>query len=200
MAGGASAGPPAAYEARLKAERPDRWLASRFVADPIKRGDLVAFWAFAHELDRARRVVSNDLIAEIRLTWWREALDEIAANREPRAAELVLALQEGLRRGAMKASALDDLIGLHLNHPSDMAARCALEAQIAGTLLDAAMDAKTLEIIGHRIANRQNAGRLARAVSADAAPAVLEAALKGRRQGPLALRWRLFLAYLLGRF
>jgi phytoene synthase len=63
---------------------PDRWLASRFIADPAVRAGVVTLYAFDHELARAGAVTSNPLTAEIRLVWWREALDEIFAGRPVR--------------------------------------------------------------------------------------------------------------------
>jgi phytoene synthase len=62
---------------------PDRWLASRFIADAAARTDVVALYAFDHELARAHRAASTSLLAEIRLAWWREALDEIFAGARP---------------------------------------------------------------------------------------------------------------------
>ncbi len=66
---------------------PERWLASRFIGDATARADVVVLYAYEHELDRAGRVTSNALLAEIRLTWWREVLDEIfsggAVRRHP---------------------------------------------------------------------------------------------------------------------
>ena len=63
---------------------PERWLSSRFVADPEARADVVAVYAYDHELARAPRVASNPLLGEIRLTWWREAMEEVAAGQPPR--------------------------------------------------------------------------------------------------------------------
>jgi len=63
---------------------PDRWLASRFIADPAARADVIALYAFNYELARVAGGVSNALMGEIRLTWWREAMEEIAAGKPPR--------------------------------------------------------------------------------------------------------------------
>lgn len=52
---------------------PNRWLTSRFVADGERRSDLVALYAFDHELNRAETATSSPLAAQIRLAWWREA-------------------------------------------------------------------------------------------------------------------------------
>lgn len=63
---------------------PDRWLASRFIADPKARADVIALIGFNYELARVAGGVSNALMGEIRLTWWREAMEEIAAGKTPR--------------------------------------------------------------------------------------------------------------------
>jgi len=63
---------------------PDRWLASRFIADPAARSDVIALTAFNYELARVAGGVSNALMGEIRLTWWREAMDELALGKAPR--------------------------------------------------------------------------------------------------------------------
>src|ERR1700761_2230747 len=71
-------------DALIRRVDPDRWLSSRFIADAGLRADVVALYAFDHELARAPRVASNPLLGEIRLTWWREALDEIFEARAVR--------------------------------------------------------------------------------------------------------------------
>lgn len=63
---------------------PDRWLASRFITDPAARADVIALYAFNYELARVAGGVSNALMGEIRLTWWREAMEELAAGKTPR--------------------------------------------------------------------------------------------------------------------
>src|SRR5437879_13904921 len=63
---------------------PDRWLSSRFIAQPAARADVVTLYAYDYELARAPKVASNALMGEIRLTWWREALDEIFGDKPVR--------------------------------------------------------------------------------------------------------------------
>lgn len=63
---------------------PDRWLASRFIGDAAARADVIALYALNYELARVAGGVSNALMGEIRLTWWREAMEEIAAGKTPR--------------------------------------------------------------------------------------------------------------------
>lgn len=63
---------------------PDRWLASRFIGDSAARADIIALYGLNYELARVAGGVSNALMGEIRITWWREAMEEIAAGRPPR--------------------------------------------------------------------------------------------------------------------
>ena len=49
---------------------PDRWLSIRYIADPEKRADVIALYAFDHELRRAVEGTSNPVMAEVRQTWW----------------------------------------------------------------------------------------------------------------------------------
>ena len=69
---------------------------------------MIALYAYDHELTRATRVASNTLLAEIRLTWWREALDEVFAGgpvrRHPTSAALAAAVRRhGLPRAPLEA-------------------------------------------------------------------------------------------------
>ena len=38
---------------------PDRWLSSRFISDERARADVIALYAYDHELARAPKVASN---------------------------------------------------------------------------------------------------------------------------------------------
>jgi 15-cis-phytoene synthase len=87
---------------------PDRWLTSRFIADRQARADVLALYAFDHELARARRAASTPLMAEIRLTWWREVLDEVfdgsLVRRHPTAQALAAAVaRHKLARAPLEA-------------------------------------------------------------------------------------------------
>ena len=87
---------------------PERWLSSRFIADPAARADAMAVYAFDYELARAPKVASNALMGEIRLTWWREVLDEVFEGRpirqHPTAQALAAAIgRHGLPRGPLEA-------------------------------------------------------------------------------------------------
>ncbi|PZR34548.1 squalene/phytoene synthase family protein [Caulobacter segnis] len=63
---------------------PDRWLTTRFIADPAARADVIALYGLNYELARVAGGVSNALMGEIRITWWREAMEEVAVGKAPR--------------------------------------------------------------------------------------------------------------------
>ena len=89
---------------------PDRWLASRFIGDRAARADVVALYAYDHELGRARHAASTALMAEIRLVWWREALDEIFAGRPVRRQPAAQALAQVVTRRALPRAPLESMI------------------------------------------------------------------------------------------
>jgi phytoene synthase len=94
----------------LKRTDPDRWLSARFIADEAMRNDVLAVYAFDGELARAPRVASSALMGEIRLTWWREALDEIFAGRRVRGHPVAQALAEAVRRRDLPREPLGAMI------------------------------------------------------------------------------------------
>jgi len=78
----------------------DRYLVGLF-APAARREDLFALFAFNLELARAPELVSEPMLGRIRLQWWRETLDTIAAGGEVThgvAGPLAAALRGGLRR------------------------------------------------------------------------------------------------------
>lgn len=89
---------------------PDRWLASRLVGVASDRSDLLTLYAFDSELARAVRVTSSPLMAQIRLTWWSEALEEIAGGGTVRRHPLAERLCELVRRRNLPTDLLADPI------------------------------------------------------------------------------------------
>jgi len=89
---------------------PDRWLSSRFIADEAARADVIAIYAYDHELARAPRVASNPLLGEIRLTWWCEALDEIFEGRHVRHHPTAQALAAAVARHSLPREPLEAMI------------------------------------------------------------------------------------------
>ncbi|KSB87707.1 phytoene synthase [Caulobacter vibrioides] len=130
----------------------DRWLASRFVSDPAARTDVVALVAFNYELARVAGGVTSALMGEIRLTWWREAMEELAAGKPPRKHPAVEALAaSGLDPAALAATAEARLADLEEEPFADEAAVLAYVDATAGALaaltgqrLDPAADASAV--------------------------------------------------------
>lgn len=107
----AEAAPPQEdLEDAVRRSDPDRWLASRFIADPGRRADVMALYAFDHVLARVPHQVSEPLMGEIRLTWWGEALDEIYGSGPVRAHPTALALADAVRHRGLARAPLDALV------------------------------------------------------------------------------------------
>lgn len=86
---------------------PDRFLAA-MAAPPRTREVLFPLYAFNVEVSRAPWVTQEPLIAEMRLQWWRDALDEIAGGRPVRRHEVTQPLAEVI--DAEGARLLDALV------------------------------------------------------------------------------------------
>jgi len=114
---------------------PDRWLASRFIGDAAARADVIALVALNYELARVAGGVSNALMGEIRLTWWREAMEEIAAGKTPRKHPNVEALAaSGFDPGALATLVDARFADLDEGPLSDEAAVLAYVDGTAGAL------------------------------------------------------------------
>lgn len=74
---------------------PDRFLAT-MAAPPAARVKLFPLYAFNLEIARAPQMTREPLIAEMRLQWWRDCLEEIAAGQGPRAHEVAAPLAAAL--------------------------------------------------------------------------------------------------------
>ena len=64
---------------RLAEADPDRRLAALFAPAPV-RARLFALYAFNHEIARVSEAVSEPLIGDMRLTWWRDAVSALCAE------------------------------------------------------------------------------------------------------------------------
>ncbi|PWS36265.1 hypothetical protein DFH01_13870 [Falsiroseomonas bella] len=100
---------PEAPEADLagfvRAHDPDRFLCTLF-APAAARPALFALTAFNHELARAREAASNPIAAQIRLQWWRDAVEEAAAGRPARRHEVATPLATAIGAGLLDPAAL----------------------------------------------------------------------------------------------
>jgi phytoene synthase len=207
---------------------PDRWLSSRFIGDAATRADVIAIYAFDHELARAPKVASNALLGEIRLTWWREALEEIYENRPVRAHPGVQALARAVEHHGLPRDVLETMIDARYREldatPMSEAELLdwardtgGLSAQLAAQVLDPATEARmalaggSAWALGKRLPESPNlrptflkvihaARSASRALSVAAFPAIAHAALAGRpSKSDFARRLRLTLAVARGK-
>jgi phytoene synthase len=207
---------------------PDRWLSSRFVGDVATRADVVTLYAFDRELARAPTVASNALLAEVRLTWWREVLEEIFDGQAVRGHPTAQALAAVVARRSLPRDLLEVMIDARYREldPAQMSEKELLDwardtggvsAQLAAQILDPRADAKlalaggTAWAFAKRLPQRPelrptflrviHAARAAsRALGVAAFPAVAHAALSGRPStNDFARRLRLTIAVARGR-
>jgi len=96
-----------ACAALVERSDPERFRAT--MAAPVAaRRVLFPLFAFNIEVTRAPWVTKEDMIAEMRLQWWRDALEEISTGAKPRKHEVVDALADVL--DAQGAQTLDTLV------------------------------------------------------------------------------------------
>jgi len=79
----------------------DRFLVTLFAPAEL-REDLFSLYAFNHEVAKIREAVSEPMLGEIRLQWWREAIEGIAEGK-PRNHEVVLPLAEAIQKHGLEA-------------------------------------------------------------------------------------------------
>lgn len=135
----------------------DRYLTALF-APAGARPALCALYAFNVEVARVRETVSEPLIGQIRLQWWRDAIAELAVGR-PRGHPVVAGLARALALGVRP----EDFDPLLLAREQDLADEppatlAALEAYADGTAGSLARMAAT--ILGGRDPAAQEAARL----------------------------------------
>lgn len=87
---------------------PDRFLCALF-APPARRDHVFSLLAFEHEIAKTRSVVSEPMLGQIRLQWWREALDGIYGRR-PRRHDVIEALAAAILAFQLPRPLLDGMI------------------------------------------------------------------------------------------
>ena len=112
----------------------DRFLTALFAPEPA-RERLFALYAFNLEIARIRDLVSEPLLGEIRLQWWREGIVAIYAGETARAHPVLQALEPVIRQSGLPRQPLDALIDAHGRDFSDAppASLAALEDYVDAT-------------------------------------------------------------------
>jgi len=86
----------------------ERYLCAVTAPEPA-RGRLLALYAFNLEVSKVRETVSEALLGQIRLQWWREALAEFARG-SVRAHPIAQALDEALRESPVRPALFERLL------------------------------------------------------------------------------------------
>jgi 15-cis-phytoene synthase len=108
-----TSGPDYAYcEDLLRHGDSDRWLASLFIPQDRRR-HIHALYAFSLEIARVKEIVSEPLLGEIRIQWWRDALDGKNAG-DARANPVSAALLDTIARFDLPNAPLRELIQARL--------------------------------------------------------------------------------------
>ncbi len=87
---------------------PDRYFSALF-APADKRSLVLALYAFNHELARVAETVREPMMGEIRLQWWREALEQARAGK-PRRHDVVEAMADLFRAVDLPQGLFDAMI------------------------------------------------------------------------------------------
>ncbi len=90
----------------------DRFLTALFAAEPA-REHLFVLYAFNLEIARIRDMVSEPLLGEIRLQWWREGIEAIYTGQAVRAHPVLQALKGLIRQCMLPRQLFDVLIDAH---------------------------------------------------------------------------------------
>lgn len=193
-------------DALVRRNKPDHWLASRFIADADARADVIALYAFDHELSRAL-AVKEPLMAEIRLTWWSEAIAEIFEGRAVRRHPVALALTKAVTAHGLPREPFDAMIDRRFDliespaHASEAteAALMILALQSLGS--NNAGAARSAAALRFGAGDKASANRAIAELKVQAFPAIAYAALPpGSSLPTFGPRLRLLWAVLRGRF
>ena len=87
----------------------DRFLCGLFAPADV-REDLYAVEAFELEIARIRSTASEPLLGQIRMQWWRQALDDAFAGTRPARHPVVEAVSTAIRRRPLARNAFEGLL------------------------------------------------------------------------------------------
>jgi NADH dehydrogenase [ubiquinone] 1 alpha subcomplex assembly factor 6 len=100
---------PSTLPELLRRHDRDRFLAT-LCAPAAQQPALWALLGFNYEIARVREVVSEPMLGQIRLQWWRDVLDEIEAGKPSRKHEVATPLAEAIRTYGIDRTLLDTMI------------------------------------------------------------------------------------------
>jgi phytoene synthase len=136
----------------------DRFQTALF-APAERREALFALYAFNYEIARVREAVSEPMLGQIRLQWWRDAIAAAYAGEPPRRHEVVLPLTEAIRERGLDRASLDRLVDARERdlNPEPPPSLAALEHYTEGSSAELVLLA--LETLGTREPEARAAAR-----------------------------------------
>ena len=88
---------------------PDRFLAA-MAATPEKRQRLFPIYAFNLEVAKAPWITKEPMIAQMRLQWWQDIVQEVIDDKDPRAHEVAGPFAQVVKEAALPPSVISTLI------------------------------------------------------------------------------------------
>jgi NADH dehydrogenase [ubiquinone] 1 alpha subcomplex assembly factor 6 len=121
----------------------DRYQTALF-APAARREALFALYAFNYEIARVREIVTQPMLGQIRLQWWREVIDAAFAGAAPRAHVVAVPLAAAIGEFGLARENFDRMIDARERDladaaPADMAALEAYAAASSGGLVQLAV-------------------------------------------------------------
>ncbi|MBT3906000.1 MAG: squalene/phytoene synthase family protein [Rhodospirillaceae bacterium] len=136
---------------------PDRYLCSLFAGSEI-RADLMALYAFNVEVAGIRESVSEPLIGQMRLQWWRDSMDRIFGGAPP-AHQVATALSQTINKFDLERSAFDVLLDARTADFDDAPFATLLELESYVENTSATLTRLTLQILGQSESRILEVGR-----------------------------------------
>jgi NADH dehydrogenase [ubiquinone] 1 alpha subcomplex assembly factor 6 len=143
--------------ARARSRDPDRYLTALF-APAERRSALFALIAFNDEIARVRETVTQPILGQIRLQWWRDAVEQIY-NSKPPAHDVAQALAAAVADASLDRMLLERMIDaresdLASEPPAHIEELLSYAADTAGSLVEL-----QLQALGARDEASEQAGR-----------------------------------------
>jgi phytoene synthase len=141
----------------VKAHDYDRYLCAMFAPETARAG-LMAIYAFNQEIAKIREVITEPISGQIRLQWWREALDTIYGGGDSQN-PVAVALSDAVDRFALGRSHFDRLIDGRAFDVEDRTPENLAALEFYADATSTPLVHLGLEVLGERGAAAHAAGR-----------------------------------------
>jgi NADH dehydrogenase [ubiquinone] 1 alpha subcomplex assembly factor 6 len=125
----------------------DRYLTAQF-APAARRHDLLALYAFNVEIAKTREIVSEPLLGQMRLQWWRDTIGMLYAG-ETRGQPVADALGRAINAAGLSRRLFDDLIDARETDFDDVPPKTLGDLKRYAERTSGSLTLLALEILGH---------------------------------------------------